>query len=153
MLGSLCRYLRFMGYDTISANRFVPGNNREDTELLALARLENRTLLTRDRELAFRAGTAGFLILSEDVIDQVRQLAKIGLVDPVLRLTRCSLCNAMLRPATDREILAADYAPENRAGLEFFFCDHCLRLYWNGSHALKMKERMGKAADPVYDTR
>ena len=37
MLGTLSRYLRFMGYNTVSANGFAEGNAKEDTLLLNLA--------------------------------------------------------------------------------------------------------------------
>jgi|GEM_PF-4280056 len=59
MLGTLTQYLRFMGYDTRSANELKPGNSREDTELLELAERGDRILLTRDAELARRGGGAG----------------------------------------------------------------------------------------------
>ncbi len=56
MLGTLTRYLRFMGYDTMSANSLSPGGStREDTLLLEIAAGgDDRFLLTRDRELARR---------------------------------------------------------------------------------------------------
>ena len=55
MLGTLTRYLRFMGYNTVSANSgFEEGNAKEDTLLLACAEQEDRILLTRDTELAQR---------------------------------------------------------------------------------------------------
>ncbi|MDD1677142.1 MAG: Mut7-C RNAse domain-containing protein, partial [Methanomicrobiales archaeon] len=56
MLGTLTRYLRFMGYDTLSANSLEGGNAAEDTVLLRIAENEGRILLTRDRELARRGG-------------------------------------------------------------------------------------------------
>jgi len=46
MLGTLTRYLRFMGYDTMSANSLSPGNTREDTLLLDIASKDDRILLT-----------------------------------------------------------------------------------------------------------
>jgi len=147
MLGTLCRYLRFMGYDTVSANSFNPGNNREDTELLSLGERERRILLTRDQELAARAGMAGVLIRSEDVVDQVHQLTDLGLVDPVIRMTRCSICNTLLRTASGDEIQAADYAPEEKNGLDFFYCPSCSRLYWNGSHRKNLKKRLSPRSD------
>ena len=51
MLGTLCRYLRFMGYDAESAHSLSEGNPREDTLLLRSAEREDRILLTRDKEL------------------------------------------------------------------------------------------------------
>ena len=47
MLGTLTRYLRFMGYDTLSANAFLEGDHREDTRILELARAEDRGGLLR----------------------------------------------------------------------------------------------------------
>ena len=74
MLGTLTRYLRFMGYDTTSANRLAAGNAKEDTVLLDMAMQEDRILLTRDAELARRGKERAVLIRSEDVMEQVRQL-------------------------------------------------------------------------------
>jgi len=151
MLGTLCRYLRFMGYDTVSANGLAPGSNREDTELLAIAEREERLLLTRDRELAARAGVAGVLVRSEDVSDQVRQLASLHLIRPVLKLTRCSRCNSVLVPATEAEVLGTGYAPKGRSGLVFFTCPSCNRLYWYGSHARHLEERVGEFSDLPHE--
>ena len=50
---TLTRYLRFMGYDTTSANGLLNGNADEDSLLLALAHDEHRiATATRDHELA-----------------------------------------------------------------------------------------------------
>jgi len=151
MLGPLCRYLRFMGYDTMSANSRSPGNTREDTELLKISRKERRLLLTRDQELASRAGAGGVLVRSEDLDDQVRQLTGLRLIHPTLKLTRCSRCNAILAPATKEEVTRADYAPSVQAGLAFFTCPACNRLYWYGSHTRRLQERVGKFSDLPHE--
>jgi len=142
MLGTLTRYLRFMGYDTKSANDIAPGNSKEDTLLLEKAEREDRILLTRDAELARRGKDRAVLIKSEDVLEEVQQLVAIGIVQPRLRLTRCSICNTELRDATQDEIAGADYAPRDRAGFSFYWCPHCSKLYWNGSHGKKLLERV-----------
>ena len=111
MLGPLVRYLRFMGYDTLAATELGPGGPREDSALLRLAAAEGRVLLTRDRELA---GRGGVLVRGDDVLEQVAALARAGLVEPVLRLDRCSRCNTLLRPAAPDELAAAPYLPADR---------------------------------------
>jgi len=53
MLGSLARWLRIMGYDTEYAR------GMSDSDILARSRVEGRIVLTRDRQLAERAGARG----------------------------------------------------------------------------------------------
>lgn len=142
MLGTLTRYLRFMGYDTTSANDLVPGNRKEDTELLATAAQEHRLLLTKDAELARRGNSRVILIQSDDIMEQVQQLIGLGLVMRRITLSRCSLCNTPLRAASASEVEQADYAPRDRRNLTFRWCDSCRKLYWNGSHGRRLAERV-----------
>lgn len=142
MLGTLTRYLRFMGYDTISANSFQEGNSNEDTLLLELAKNEHRILLTRDHELARRGNDLAVLVTEGDVLVQVQQLIDLGRVERRLTLNRCSICNTVLREAREDEIQSAGYAPRNRDGFFFLWCDRCRKLYWNGSHGLHLFERI-----------
>ncbi len=142
MLGTLTRYLRFMGYDTTSANGFREGNSKEDTLLLDVATREHRVLLTRDAELARRGKDGAVLVRSEEVLDQVQQLIDAGLIQRRLSMSRCSLCNTPLREANTCEIQHTSYAPKDWRNLSFFWCEHCCKLYWNGSHGRQLEERI-----------
>lgn len=142
MLGTLTRYLRFMGYDTISANGFREGNSHEDSLLLELAQNEHRILLTRDHELARRGKDLAVLVTEGDVLTQVQQLIDLGLIKRRLLMSRCSLCNAVLREATENEIRSAGYAPRDKSGFAFLWCERCRKLYWNGSHGQRLFERI-----------
>jgi uncharacterized protein len=142
MLGTLTRYLRFMGYDTTSANDLEEGNSKEDTVLLDMAKHERRVLLTRDAELARRGKDHAVLVHSEEVMEQVQQLIDKGLVQKRLALCRCSLCNTPLREANTCEIQGADYAPKDWRNLAFSWCERCSKLYWNGSHGRQLDERI-----------
>lgn len=143
MLGTLTRYLRFMGYDTTSANGLAEGNTKEDTLLLELSFQEHRILLTRDAELARRGKDRVVLARSEDVMDQLQQLVELGLIERRVTMSRCSLCNTALREACECEISGADYAPKDWRGLSFFWCEQCKKLYWNGSHGRMLEDRIG----------
>src|SRR5439155_3838101 len=93
MLGSLARWLRFMGYETAYPE---PGPVRA---LIERVRLEGRILLTRDKELAGRV-SGPVQIWSDDLEDWIREVAKVAplrLIDP---LSRCSLCNEVLVSAS-----------------------------------------------------
>ena len=50
MLGTLATWLRLFGFDTFYANSEI-----DDDELLDITKKENRTLVTRDKELTIRA--------------------------------------------------------------------------------------------------
>ncbi len=149
MLGTLTRYLRFMGYDVKSANTFSEGNRREDTLILQIAKHDQRVVLTRDRELARRGGEQALLITSDDPIRQFLQLVDAGLLprNVVMRMERCSLCNTRLRPATEEEIENSTYAPLKRSDLDFFWCPLCHRLYWMGSHGRNLARRLQDALE------
>src|SRR5436190_8642950 len=68
MLGSLARWLRFMGYDTAYPE---PGPDRM---LIERARAEGRVLVTRDKELAGRV--PGSVPVRSDVLEeQIREVA------------------------------------------------------------------------------
>jgi uncharacterized protein len=142
MLGTLTRYLRFMGYDTISANGFRCGNAHEDNLLLTLAQDEHRILLTKDHELARRGNDLAVLVNEGNVLTQVQQLVDLGLVRRRLPMSRCSLCNTVLREARLDEIDTAAYAPRERNGYTFFWCERCGKLYWNGSHGKSLLQRI-----------
>ncbi len=135
MLGTLAKWLRLMGFDTE-----YPGP-LDDTELLAMARQEGRVLLTRDKELASRSPEA-IRVRSDDLDEQIREVAsRLGLrvVDP---LSRCSLCNAVLAAASPRDV--GGLVPEGVLARHdtFWRCPSCGKVYWQGSHWDRMVERL-----------
>ncbi len=75
---------------------------------------------------------------------QIRQVADLGLIEPEIRMSRCSLCNTRLRLATVREIREARYAPpRSTRGKEFSWCPPaCRKLYWMGSHGTSLERRL-----------
>ncbi len=137
MLGTLAKWLRFMGYDTA-----YPGP-LDDTALLALARQEDRVLLTRDKELASRSPSA-VRVRSDELEEQIREVASaldLKVVDP---LSRCSICNATLAPVPLEAV--KDIVPEGVRSKRhaFWQCPTCRRVYWQGSHWDKMVERLNR---------
>lgn len=141
MLGSLARWLRFLGYDCAYP---PPG---EDDELLARrAREEGRWLLTRDRVLA-SAGPRTVLLRSETVDDQLAEvLRRLDLApEPDLDRARCSACNGVLEPAAVAEV-ENDVPPHvARTASRFRRCAGCGRVYWPGSHGERIRRRLQAA--------
>ncbi len=137
MLGTLAKWLRFMGYDTA-----YPGP-LDDTALIAAARAEGRVLLTRDKELAARS--PGAVRVRSDVLEeQVREVASaldLRLVDP---LSRCSVCNGELVPVPHETVRGLVPEGVRSRHQEFWQCPTCHRVYWQGSHWDKMVERLNR---------
>jgi len=136
MLGTLAKWLRILGYDTL----FDASLN--DHQVVRLARAENRVLLTRDRELARRRGLRVLLVASESLDDQVRQvLADLNLV-PDHAFSRCPVCNQPLE-AIDRETAQARVpAYVAKTHDSFSRCPVCQRVYWRGTHWQQMDEHL-----------
>jgi uncharacterized protein with PIN domain len=138
MVGKLARWLRMLGYDVLYSNRF------EDDEILRLAQAEDRTILTRDVELHQRGGARSLLIADDDYETQVRQvITTLGLKDASL-FTRCAECNTAL-VETDKESVFLKVPPyvyltQN----QFAICPACDRVYWRGTHADGIEEKMRK---------
>jgi len=144
MVGRLARYLRFVGCDTA----YVRGLS--DDEVLERARAEDRTILTRDRQLASRAPRA-LLLESPDLADQWRavHVAFPGLPNEV-RFERCSECNGPLEPVSaPPPVTREEGVPWDRVarGLPLFRCTECDHYYWEGSHTADIRARLARWAE------
>lgn len=123
MLAKLGRWLRAAGYDAELAR-----GTAEDKEILARAVQEKRLLLTRDRHFLEMEEAKGHVIyLHANALDEI-----VGALNAQLHLnwlykpfSRCLLCNALLRKST-----------------RFWYCDHCKKTYWMGSHTEHMLEQL-----------
>jgi len=140
MLGRLARWLRVLGWDTA----YDPATH--DPELVEWARNEHRILLTRDRPLLLelRPDQALFIV-ADRPLEQLRQVVtEAGLSAPGELFTRCLVCNAELRPATEAE--CASLVPLGARALPgpVRRCPGCGRLYWPGSHARRMRAALGR---------
>ena len=139
MLGSLCRYLRAAGYDTLLAQ-----GGASDAELLRQARAEGRHFLTRDALVSEHNAARGVaLILPHESLD--RLAARVGehyRLDWLARaFSRCLVDNTPLAPA-DQAAIARAPADAVRPGEPLYQCPACGRIYWRGSHYKRMRGRL-----------
>ena len=136
MLGKLARWLRILGYDTLYTRE-------EDNDILAIARRENRMILTRDRELAERA-EHGFLLRGFSIDEQLMELLETGIItmDESKMLTRCTLCNSTLRRVEKDQVRGNVPEGSFESSERFWYCEHCDKYYWTGKHWSDIKERV-----------
>ena len=145
MLGRLARWLRAIGCDTAQLPVHVP-----DAEIVALARREDRVLLTRDRHLLRELHPPrAFEITRDEPLEQLRTVvAAFGVVRPAVFFTRCLIDNTPLVEVQAADV--ADRIPALARGLPgpVFRCTTCDRVYWRGSHARRMERILGEVFSP-----
>lgn len=129
MLGTLARWLRLLGFDTA-----YPGASLEDDALLRLAREGDRTLLTRDRDLAATRRVRTLYVQSDILDEQVVQVLRDLALEVRAPMTRCSVCNGELVSASREEVEGQVPAGVHRRHRTFWRCPGCARVYWRGSH-------------------
>ncbi len=138
MLGTLARWLRFFGYDTL-----FPAPGEPDLVLGEQARSEGRWLLTADRELA-SAGPRSMLVRADDVKDQLTEVfRRLGLhPEPSLAHARCGECNGALCGVSPDEVETMVPPHVLATADRLSRCSGCGRVYWHGSHGRRIRERM-----------
>ena len=137
-LGKLARILRLLGFDTLW------DGDADDPELAALARDQERILVTRDRGLLKRSiVTRGYCPRSSDPMEQAQEVVRRFDLAPAARpFSRCLRCNGLLREVA-AEAVADAIPPRVRARTNRYFqCGSCGRVYWEGSHTTALRRRV-----------
>lgn len=135
MLGRLCRLMRMCGFDTAYCDRGI--------EILAIARKEDRVILTRNTKLSGKPHI--HFIETDDPEQQLSEVMELfQMHDHIAVLSRCLECNQPLKPVNKTRI-------RNRVPFYtymhndiFSACPKCQRVYWPGSHHKNMIARLSQ---------
>lgn len=145
MLGRLARWLRLLGFDCAF------DADASDQELARRAVLERRILLTRDRRLPEEWWIPDVLVVRAEhtgaqLAEVIRRLELAASIRP---LSRCSACNRALAPAAPSEL--AGRVPPRVLGQHsrFLACPGCGRVYWEGTHAERIRRVAEALAAPT----
>ena len=144
MLGNLAKKLRVLGYDSKYFSSI------EDDKLIAIAKNEKRIILTKDAQLSQIAETQNIifvLIRGNDELEQIEQIdTKIKLDRFAINSnnSRCIVCNGNLQYVEKYRIIGK--VPEGVLEREenFWMCDSCKKIYWEGTHFAKLQEFVNK---------
>ena len=139
-LGTLAKWLRILGYDTLYEADASSGE--------FYARLEDhRILITRTRKIqkAFASHNHVF-ITSAFLVEQLKQVVdQIG-INPadIQPFTRCIHCNLPIGEVNKNDVygLVPDYIWQTHDA--FNRCSQCRRIYWSGSHGERSLEMVNK---------
>jgi len=139
MLGKLARWLRMSGVDVAYQNKI------ENDEIITICQNEFRILLTRDQKFKDKLPNNQILFIKFDYLhDQTKQFYQkfpemLKIQNP---LSRCVECNQTLK-SVDKEIIKDKVWPYvYKTQQHFRICPSCHRIYWEGSHVEKIKERL-----------
>jgi uncharacterized protein with PIN domain len=138
MLGKLAKWLRVFGCDVVYLKR------ADEEEILEKLQ-EGWTLLTRNRRARSWQGKGRVFVVKEnDPKLQLREVVKsFGLreLDDAI-FSRCLNCNHPLDEVRREEV--REEVPEYiyQTQREFHRCKDCGKIYWPGSHAVRMRQQL-----------
>lgn len=142
MLGTLAKWLRIYGFDTFYADSEI-----DDNELLRIAKGENRTLITRDKELVFygkRENLDVIEIKTTDLDEQLKIVLKHVKIDKSKFLSRCIVCNSIVDEIKKDDVKNKIPKKVFENNDEFWFCKKCDKIYWRGTHYNDMIKKISK---------
>ncbi len=142
MLGTLAKWLRILGFDTFYANAEM-----SDEDLLNIAKGENRTIFTRDKELIIRGKKKNLNVIAIETTDldlQLNQALKHVNIDEKSILSRCTLCNTVLDTVEKNKVQGKVPSKVFENNEKFWFCSKCNKFYWMGSHYNEMINKIDK---------
>lgn len=139
-LGTLARYLRMLGTDTLYEN------NYSDEEIVKIAIQEKRTILTKDRGILKRKEiTHGYFVRNIYPEEQLKEIKdRFFLGRPDKDFTRCLNCNSLLENCTDEKIIELVPEKVKTRKMVFHYCSKCNKVYWRGRHYEKMTALINK---------
>ncbi len=136
MLGTLAKWLRILGYDTMYHAQL------EDNQLVRLARAEGRILLTRDTGLLRRKGLRCLFIQSESLEEQLAQVLQAFDLRADNPFSRCPVCNTVLEDVPKHEAWGQVPPFIFQTQERFSLCPECNRFYWRGTHWQRMWQKV-----------
>jgi uncharacterized protein len=140
MLGSVARKLRIFGFDTLYLRHF------NDDDVLKIGVVQGRIILTCDRELfrrIIKAGAHGALLKGSDDLEDIAHVLskyKISSIGFSTLNSRCSICNGLIIRGRDISDIKR-HLPSKviKWHDEFFQCTNCNKVYWEGSHIIRIR--------------
>ena len=143
-VGKLVKWLRIMGYDTLSFN------GSDDAHMIAIALAEGRVVLTRDtqimrRRVVTRGQLKAILVASDEPELQMNQVVDTLNLDCQFRpFTLCLECNQPLVERSKQQVkdLVPPYVFKTQS--QYMECPACHRIYWRGTHWQAMTKRLTK---------
>lgn len=137
-LGQLAKHLRMFGFDVLYRNDY------SDAEVARIAAEEGRIVLTRDRDLLIRKEIVHgcYLHAVSCEAQLIEVLTRYRLAAHARAFSRCLTCNGVLRVVGKGDVEHRVPQHSRDAYEQFFECEGCAQVYWEGSHVERMRLRV-----------
>lgn len=144
-LGKCAKYLRLLGFDSLYENTY------DDPEIVVIAQAQQRAVLTRDVSLLKRKTVSrGYWVRSRTPSEQVTEVIhRFDLHSHIRPFIRCMSCNGIVSMVTKEAVLNVLEPKTIRYYNEFCQCTKCRKVYWKGSHYLKMKKFVDELREKI----
>lgn len=149
MLGTIAKKMRILGFDSKYSAAI------DDEDLILLAKKESRTIITKDHQVADNAKKHDILTVDITTHTEKAQLIeiakKIGFKKYEFNPSsaRCPMCNGILHGTEKHQII--DKVPIKIAQnvKEFWVCESCKHIYWEGTHIRNLKKLIAEINDQL----
>ena len=139
MLGKLSRWLRLLGQKVFF-------EEASDDETLKKALREKAILLTRDENLAAKAGdyVKVTLFKTNDSFKQLRSIMKEFGLKPLdsPSFTLCPHCGGKIARVAKEKVRGKVFPRVFRQQKAFWACTECSQIYWKGSHWARITKKL-----------
>jgi uncharacterized protein with PIN domain len=135
MLGGLAKYLRMLGIDT----KYY--KNIDDKSIVKISEEEDRVILTKDKKMVKELNPKNvYIVEANHTIDQTKEVVdRFDLRSQVNPLSRCLICNSVLRKVTKDEVKELVDEITFNSFDEFYVCGNCKKVYWHSTHTDRMQ--------------
>ncbi len=147
MLGTIAKKMRILGFDS----KYFAAIDDED--LILLAKKENCTIITKDSQVVDNAKKHNILTVDITTHTEKEQLIEIAKKTGFKKYefnpnsARCPICNGILHGIEKHQII--DKVPPKIAQnvKEFWICESCKHIYWEGTHIRNLKKLIAEIND------
>ncbi|HXW02618.1 MAG TPA: Mut7-C RNAse domain-containing protein [Candidatus Nitrosotenuis sp.] len=149
MLGTIAKKMRILGFDSKYSASI------DDEDLILLAKKENRTIITKDSQVVNNAKKHDILTVDIVTHTEKEQLIEIAKKTGFKKYefnsnsARCPVCNGILHGIEKRQII--DKVPPKIAQnvRDFWICESCKHIYWEGTHIRNLKKLIAEINDQL----
>lgn len=140
MLGNIARKLRLLGFDC----KYFSTINHD--QLLSIAKIENRILITKDRNITNickKQNISSIDLFNTDETSQIVEIYKKTNLNKCkidMNYVRCTICNGIVQSIEKEKITGRipDKVAQNMQ--QFWICNSCNHIYWEGTHIRNLQK-------------